>query len=49
MRSELQKTTLTELAGTVHAKAPPDFANEVRTWLDRRVDQRTGDRIQRGG
>ena len=41
MRAELAKTALADLAQIVSQKAPADFSNEVRDWLQDRVELRS--------
>ena len=40
MRSELAAQTLANIAATVDRKAPPSHAQDVRAWIDGRVEAR---------
>ncbi|MDL2409228.1 Rrf2 family transcriptional regulator [Rhizobium calliandrae] len=47
MRDSLASQTLADVAGVFDRKAPPDFSNGVREWLDGRVRSRAGKPVGR--
>ena len=46
MRDSLASQTLADVARAVGRKAPPEFSDEVRDWMDDRTNARTSKRVK---